>query len=262
MTPFLRWAGSKRQLLPVLSALVDSASRRYIEPFAGSACLFFRLGPKRAVLGDINRELILTYEQIKNDVSEVADELHQLRKCKAVYLKLRSANPSSLSPAARGARFIFLNRCCFNGLYRTNRSGEFNVPYGGERSGELPTRDILQECSLALQAAQLVCGDFEAVLKNVKAGDFVYLDPPFSVKARRVFNEYDASVFTGEQLCRLRGWMQTFANRRISFLVSYAVSDEATFLSNGFKSKEVTVRRNIAGFSKNRSQSKELLIWN
>src|SRR5438046_2135596 len=150
MKSFLRWAGSKRQLLPRIIPLIGSGYDRYVEPFAGSACLFFGLLPKRALLGDINQELMFTYRQVQRQATEVGRQLARMRKCKAAYLRLRSTDPAALGAATRAARFIFLNRCCFNGLYRTNQRGQFNVPYGGLKSGQIPTTTVLKQCAKAL----------------------------------------------------------------------------------------------------------------
>src|SRR5438105_4236280 len=128
MISFLRWAGSKRQLLPILTDLIGNDFSRYVEPFAGSACVFFDLMPDKALLGDINSELIRTYIEVKYRVTDVIEQLSEWRKSKKHYLELRLIDPGSLSRSARAARFIYLNRCCFNGLYRTNRQARFNVP--------------------------------------------------------------------------------------------------------------------------------------
>jgi DNA adenine methylase Dam len=130
--PFLRWAGSKRRLLPVLQTFWTKKHKRYVEPFAGSACLFFALNPPKAILGDLNPELIATYIEVKYRIGAVLKELKALRpEDKAEYLRLRGIDISTMSPAARAARFIYLNRYCFNGIYRTNLAGQFNVPYSG-----------------------------------------------------------------------------------------------------------------------------------
>jgi DNA adenine methylase len=262
MTPFLRWAGSKRQLLPSLTEIIGDNFERYVEPFAGSACVFFWLLPHRALLGDINPELMHTYVELKNRADSVIDELAGWRKSKKRYLELRAMDPQSLRPVTRAARFIYLNRCCFNGLYRTNREGRFNVPYGGKRSGTLPSAEVLRGASNALNKARLVTGDFTKSLQYAESGDFVYLDPPFSITAHRMFNEYDATQFGVEQLKRLRVEMEKLADRNIRFLVSYAASDEAMTLRRGFKFKTVAVRRNVAGFAANRRTAKEALIYN
>lgn len=259
---FLRWAGSKKQLLPVLSSYYDLGSDRYVEPFAGSACLFFNVQPKKAVLGDINSELILTYREVKYRLPQLLKELQLMRKDKHEYYKVRALDPKSLSSSRRAARFIYLNRFCFNGLYRTNGNGNFNVPYGGDKSGNIPSRDTLSMCSKLLKNVRLVSGDFDRVLTQVRFGDFVYMDPPFSVKSRRVFNEYDASIFRSTDVQRLRIWMEKLDDMKIPFLVSYAESAEAKFLRRGFHSKVVQVKRNIAGFIGSRSYSKEIVISN
>lgn len=260
--PFLRWAGSKRRLLPVLSSYWTKNHRRYLEPFAGSACLFFSLRPPRAILGDVNPELIGTYLEVKHRVNGVIQQLGMLRQSKRQYLALRSANPRNLSPSARAARFIYLNRFCFNGIYRTNLQGRFNVPYSGDRCGNLPGADLLRKCSRHIRRACLVNGDFERVLNHARRGDFVYMDPPFAVRARRVFREYDPSTFTLQDTLRLRLWMEKLAAARVSFVVSYAESEEAEILRKGFSCRRVAVRRNIAGFASNRALSNEVVISN
>jgi DNA adenine methylase len=246
----------------VLSSYWSNQYNRYVEPFAGSACLFFRLRPKQAILGDLNAELIATYREVKHRLPAVISALRKLKKSRIEYLKLRATEPLSLTPSARAARFIYLNRFCFNGLYRTNRSGQFNVPYGGDKSGNIPSESFLKNCSRFLKNAALFAGDFEKILKKVRSGDFVYMDPPFSVNARRVFNEYDAAIFGLEDLQRLRRWMEILAEMNIKFLVSYAECDEADFLRKGFHTEVVTVKRHIAGFTESRLYSNELLISN
>lgn len=261
--PFLRWAGSKRQLIPILSQYWDDRYSRYVEPFVGSASLFFSLSPSRALLGDINEELIATYRQVRNNVRPLLSGLKTLRKGRRNFLALRALDPASLTPTMRAARFIYLNRFCFNGIYRTNQLGQFNVPYGdGKRSGKIPSDDMLIHNSLSLQKAKLVVGSFETTLEKIKQGDFIYMDPPYSVKGKRVFNEYNASIFCTDDLKRLREWMIRLDKMKIDFLISYAESEEARFLSKGFHTKIITVRRNIAGFAANRKYAKELLISN
>jgi len=260
--PFLRWAGSKRRLVPILRSYWKPHYNRYLEPFAGSACLFFSLNTSKAILGDLNGELISTYLEVKYRVDALLDQLSKLHRSRHEYKKLRSLNPNELNSCARAARFIYLNRYCFNGLYRTNLRGKFNVPYGGEKSGSLPSVDLLRECSKRLMKTRLVAGDFGRVLLHARKGDFVYMDPPFAVGARRVFNEYHPDSFGGDDINRLRIWMEKLDKRGISFLVSYAESAEADLLSKGFTRRRVSVRRNIAGFAADRADSYEILISN
>jgi len=260
--PFLRWAGSKRRLLPTLRTFWRKDHKRYIEPFAGSACLFFSLQPRRAILGDLNSELISTYLEVKHRVDGVVRALARLRPAKVQYNWLRALNPDGLKPSIRAARFIYLNRFCFNGLYRTNLKGQFNVPYSGDRCGRLPSRDLLRKCSYQMRGTRLIDGDFERVLQLAERGDFIYMDPPFAVRGRRVFREYDPNTFTTDDIPRLRSWMDRLDAAGATFVVSYAESDEADLLRRGFAHQVVSVRRNIAGFSGHRSNSNEVLISN
>ena len=258
--PFLRWAGSKRQLLPALSLFwKDGDYKRYVEPFAGSACLFFDLQPRAAVLGDLNHELMHTYQEVRDNVEAVIECL-RVRKSKLRYLELRSQEPTALSSDERAARFIYLNRFCFNGLYRTNQQGQFNVPYSGRKTGRLPSPEHLRVCSVMLQKAKLVVGDFEKTVAKVRVGDFVYMDPPFQVAEKRTFNEYDKKTFGPDDLIRLRTCMEEFVNTGVGFLVSYADCREASVLKKDFHWTDVTVRRNIAGFVARRTSVPEVLI--
>lgn len=260
--PFLRWAGSKRQLVPTLSQFWRPTFLRYVEPFAGSACFFFAIRPRKALLGDINPELIATYIEVKYRFNRILPILERLRNDRQTYLRVRSLNLNRLDQATKAARFIYLNRFCFNGLYRTNAKGQFNVPYGGVKSGSLPSKALFTKCSRTLGSARLMCADFEKVLNRTEPGDFVYMDPPFTVRSKRIFNEYAPVLFSFKDLKRLRTCMETMASRKIRFVVSYADSEEADLLVKGFDYTTVTVRRNIAGFADSRRCSQEILISN
>lgn len=140
--------------------------------------------------------------------------------------------------------------------------GKFNVPYSGDRCGNLPKDELFQKCSIRLQIARFVRGDFEKVLDKATKGDLVYMDPPFAVRARPVFREYDPSTFTSDDIARLRKWIEKLNARRIHFVVSYAESDEADVLRKNFSCETVPVRRNIAGFVGSRIMTNEMVITN
>src|SRR5438874_2325341 len=168
--PFLRWAGSKRRLLPTLQTFWTSRHKRYVEPFVGSACLFFAIKPPKAILGDLNPELIATYIEVKYRITEVLKELKKLKpENKVEYLRLRATDTSRMTPPARAARFIYLNRYCFNGIYRTNLAGQFNVPYSGVRCGSIPQDKIFEKCASRLRNARFMNADFERVLEKAEA---------------------------------------------------------------------------------------------
>jgi DNA adenine methylase len=261
-TGILKWAGSKRKLLPILLDYFPDHYERYVEPFAGSACVYFAARPKYALLCDINEDLIATYIQLQKGVEGVIEALAGLLIGQEHYYRIRALDSSELSKPDQAARFIYLNRFCFNGLYRTNRNGQFNVPYGGQNSGNLPSPDVLRECSTALKNATLRAASFEDTLETVQSGDFVYIDPPYSIASRRIFNSYWHASFGSEELQSLRKWLCKMDRLGIPFLVSYGQSREAAILARGFRSRQVAVQRQIAGFASDRRQSRELLITN
>ncbi len=263
VAPLLRWAGSKRGLLPKLLPYWPATAKRYIEPFAGSAALFFAIAPKAAILNDVNQELIQTYRTVRGRSQQVAAALGPLPRGKRSYLKLRKANPGNMSAVDRAARFIFLNRYCFNGLYRTNEDGHFNVPYASKRTGQLPDREQLSRAAGCLRRAQLHSSDFETLLKaEARKGDFVYLDPPFAVANRRVFRQYGPQVFGLEDLERLATLLDVLDNRGVKFVVSYAYCTEALQYLSTWTQRKVLSYRNIAGFVTQRRRAAELIVSN
>lgn len=260
--PFLRWAGSKRQLVSSLVNYWTNEHARYVEPFVGSAQLFFKLEPEFAVLGDINEDLILMYETIRNKPTEVHSVFSQWANNEDQYYRIRAIEANGLGEIHRAARFIYLNRFCFNGLYRTNRHGQFNVPYGGHKCGLLPTVDDLTAASRLLKRASLICGDFEATLNDVKNKDFVYLDPPFVTTNKRVFGDYGPKLFQSEDVGRLGEALDRLDKVGATFVLSYADCREGRTLAETFVKRRVRTRRNIAGFANRRKVTNELLITN
>lgn len=260
--PLLRWAGSKRQLIPKLAPLFPRNFGTYFEPFTGSACVYFHLHPDKAVLGDINPELIETLIFVRDHPLKLARELGKLEVSKENYYKIRSIDPETLPAAQRSARFLFLNRHCFNGLYRTNLDGKFNVPYSPSKTGSLPTAEALSFYSEILKNADIKCVDFEDLVKNAKSGDFVYLDPPFHVSTRRVFREYSQGRFTQSDLERLGTLLNQLDSKGAKFLLSYAYGKDALEHFGGWNRKRLLTNRNIAGFAKHRRRSAEIVIRN
>lgn len=260
--PVLRWAGSKRKLLPVLMANAPCHYRRYIEPFAGSACLFFALKPDQAVLGDINAELLTTYRTLQAHPRRVSHGLRTLPRTKRAYYRLRALNPAVLSDVDRAARFIYLNRYCFNGVYRINRHGMFNVPRG-VRTGALPSDRDIYRCAIALRRAKLRHGDFANSLRDAGSGDFVYLDPPYTSTSRTTYGEYGYDCFSNDDLPRLVGRLVEIDQAGAQFLLSYAPTRALLgLLPPHWKVRNITVRRHIAGFARSRKIVREFLISN
>lgn len=158
---FLRWAGSKQKLLPILKKYWLDNSKRYIEPFMGSSQFFFSLDTQSAILSDINNDLVQTYLQVQKNPYPVYEILKKLKVNEREYYKIRSLNPSELGINQRAARFIYLNQLCFNGIYRTNLKGEFNVPFSGENPLKNFSLDLLVDVSKKLKVASIRCGDFQ-----------------------------------------------------------------------------------------------------
>ncbi len=260
--PFLRWAGSKRQLVGRLAEYWPGGRAKYIEPFAGSAHLFFQIEPRSAVLGDINSALMEVYEVVRDWPLALHEAFNAWANEEEQYYRVRAMDPNTLDKTVRAARLVYLNRFCFNGLYRTNGDGRFNVPYGGKRSGRLPSLVELEDASALLRQVKLVAGDFTTVLQEAGSGDFVYLDPPFSVQSRRVFREYDPASFGPADLKRMRAALVDLDSLGAIFLLSYADCAEGKLLAEGFHRSRVVTRRRIAGITDSRGTANELLVTN
>jgi DNA adenine methylase len=261
--PLLRWAGSKRLIIPKLKAYWNDDYKRYLEPFAGSAQLFFSIDPKRAILSDTNADLVNTYRTIQESPLKVYRKLENLPKGKKNYYAIRSLDKAKMGIIEQAARFIYLNRFCFNGLYRTNNAGVFNVPYSGYKTGDIPSWESFSESALKLSKAKFVCSDFEKVLaNNLREGDFVYLDPPYAVSNRRIFKQYNAQTFGLADLQRLSELTHHIDAIGANFVVSYAYCSEALNLFRDWNIQVISTQRYISGFGKFRKRAKELLVSN
>lgn len=262
IAPLLRWAGSKRKLIPELLKQTPSSFERYVEPFCGSACLFFALRPENAIISDLNPELIQTYVVLRDHPKLVFQAVSAMPRTKRFYYQLRRKKPGTLCDIDRAARFIYLNRNCFNGVFRTNRSGDFNVPRGS-RAGETPTQSHFLRCANALRRATLLCGDFAKTLNEITPGDFVYLDPPYAKEGARRRGEYGYASFDTPDLSRLKEYLDEIDKKGAVFLLSYAYCGEILRISSdSWSTRSLLVRRHVAGFDDRRAVVKELLISN
>ena len=261
MTSILRWAGSKRKLVKDLRRLAPPTFGRYLEPFAGSAVLFFELLPSRGVLGDLNPEVIATYAAIRDEPNEVSRCLLSIPKTSDAYYTLRAINPNVLAGVQRAARLIFLMKACFNGVYRTNREGFFNVPLGNKFFG-LPDGDAIDAASRALSKMDLVCGDFSKAIGSAVTGDFVYLDPPYS-DGTRFRGEYSyQGAFKSADLSRLIAACYELTKKNVRVLLSFKESEAVVDALDGWSLKRFEVTRSVAGFAHSRQSAREILIYN
>jgi DNA adenine methylase len=260
--PFLRWAGSKRQVVPILSEYWLSHHERYVEPFCGSSALFFLLAPASAVLSDSNADLIQFYKTVQVDPVTIWKGLHKLQRNRETYLRIRASHPTRLSETDRAIRFLYLNRNCFNGLYRTNRAGQFNVPFAPVGTGQIPTLAEFIASASQLERASLRNCDFGHTLRTVRTGDFVYLDPPYFVGSRRVFRDYGPKSFGESDIDRLGRHLDAIDARGATFLLSFADCADIKAIARNWDRRRIRVRRNIAGFAAHRRSAYELVISN
>jgi DNA adenine methylase len=221
--PFLKWAGGKRVLLPqILDVVPTPVSGRYFEPFLGGGALFFALGPNQARLSDLNGELMATYRAVRDHVDEVIEVLATLRNAQDDYYRIRAWNPRT--PARRAARFIYLNKTCFNGLYRENLFGQFNVPYGRHKYNTVVCdTEQLTTASQALQSTELRTLDFVDAVRPSTRGDLVYFDPPYITgHQNNGFIEYNARIFSWSDQRRLRAAALRLMDRGVKVVISNA----------------------------------------
>jgi DNA adenine methylase len=261
IVPIFRWAGSKRKSLEALTAFWSDRFGRYIEPFVGSACLFLKIKPKAAILADINSTLIQTYLTIRSHPLAVAEALYTIPRNSATYYDVRRKLNLTRNTIERAALFVYLNRNCFNGIYRTNQEGNFNVPFGADQ-GQYPRPCDFQTVARLLKNAKLISGDFGSTLRHLRRNDFVYLDPPFAATGVRTFIEYGKRSFTTNDLDRLSHHLDRIDSRGAFFLVSYADCARARAVAKNWNCREIQVRRHIAGFAAKRRMAGELLITN
>lgn len=259
--PFLKWVGGKRWFISNHADLIPEKFNRYIEPFLGSGAIFFHLKPRKAILGDINPDLIDTFLGVKKDWKNVIRNLqkHEKNHSKEYYYKIRKAMPRSL--ASKAARLIYLNRTCWNGLYRVNNQGFFNVPIGS-RSKIIRDDDDFQSISELLKKVKLYRSDFERLIDKAEVGDLVFVDPPYTVcHNNNAFVKYNENFFSWndqERLCEAL----IRAKRRGAFILSTNAYHKSVIqlYKGNFKTKQVVRFSTIASKISARSSYEELVI--
>jgi DNA adenine methylase len=263
-TPFVKWAGGKRLLIPNLLRHLPSieSGRRYLEPFLGGGAMFFALCPDRALLSDLNAELVEVFEAVRDDVDGVIEALRPMKNDEESYYAARSSRPRK--PTTRAARFIYLNKTCFNGLYRVNTKGEFNVPFGRHGSNLVVCDEPqLRAASRGLSGAEIEVSDFGPIARRARAGDLVYFDPPYTTAhTNNGFIEYNQRVFSWEDQRRLAKVALGLVKRGVRVAISNADHPAITALytDSRFEVHRITRASTMAGNSKHRFSATELLI--
>ena len=259
--PFLKWAGSKRAIIQYLLDRIPCSFNNYYEPFLGSGALFFALNPSNAFLSDINEELINTYIQVQNNVGDLINKLKNMQYNKIVYEKTKLSTYNN--PIDKAVRFIYLNKTCWNGLYRVNSKGEFNVPMGRYKNPVICDVNLLKKASEQLKTVNIFNSDFNIILKNAKKNDFVYLDPPYTTSHKNNgFIEYNSKLFSIEDQHSLQKIVINLTKIGCKVLMSNADHKFIRDLYKGFKITSFHRRSNIAADIKKRGFVSEVLISN
>ena len=261
--PFVKWAGGKRQLLKELLKRVPGTFNTYHEPFVGGGALFFSLCPAAAILGDANLRLMRTYKAVQQQVDAVTAELRGMPASKEFFLAQRQRPIDEASDAEVAAWFIYLNRTAYNGLYRVNRRGHFNVPFGRYENPTICDEDNLRACAAVLSMASLCpAEDFESVLERAEAGDFVYFDPPYiPVSANSSFTRYTPEQFRLADHRRLRDTALELKRRGVHVLLSNsAAPDVLSLYEKGFKIEMLRASRAVNSNPDGRGKVFETLI--
>lgn len=259
--PLFRWAGGKRALLKHLLQLVPHDFNNYYEPFVGAGALYFALQPSAAVLSDSNQELINCYEQVRDHTEEVICCLSALQNTEEEYYRIRDWLPTGAIP--RAARFLYLASLSFNGIYRVNSEGKFNVPYSNRQGAIVCDATRIRTVGAALAKAQLRCCDFADSLASAAAGDLIYLDPPYTVAhGNNGFIEYNAKIFSWSDQERLAKLALELVERGCTVLVSNADHSSILDLYQKFRVMKVTRNSSIAASASNRKHVTECIFYN
>lgn len=266
-TPFLKWAGGKSQLLQAFKPFLPARFHNYFEPFLGGGAVYFHLRSTRGLfpsfLSDLNQELIETYRAVRDFPEELIAHLSLHVNDKDYFYALRAADTGKMTPVERAARLIFLNKTCFNGLYRVNRQGHFNVPFGAYKNPNTCNRELINECSKALQAAKLSCAPFTEVLEQARAGDFVYFDPPYQpISTTSSFTSYTSTAFTQADQARLANLVKELDRKGVLVMVSNSDNALIHELYSSLNIHTVLASRAINCKGKGRGRISELVITN
>jgi DNA adenine methylase len=264
--PFLKWAGGKRQLLPQLLHYVPENYGTYLEPFVGAGALFFALPPHKSEISDINPELINAYLQIQKAPDEILQFLATYHNEETFFYAIRSKDAAEMGKAERAARLIYLNRTCFNGLYRENKSGKFNVPFGRYVNPKFYDPDLIHAVSGFLQGVKIYEKDFSWVEDKAKPGDFVYFDPPYHpLSSTSSFTSYSKGNFSAEDQTRLRDTFIRLTQSNVHCLLSNSHCDFILDLyadKRYFTIETIMASRNINSKADGRGKIKEVIIHN
>ncbi len=265
--PIVKWVGGKRQLMFELLKNMPKSYNRYFEPFIGGGALFFELQPQNAYISDVNEELINLYSIVKNNVEDLILDLSKHEVSKDYFLDLRNVDRTpdyeNWSDVQKASRFIFLNRTCFNGLYRVNSQGQFNVPFGNYKNPRIIDEQNLYNCSKLLQNTEIKNADFMAILDEVRKGDFVYFDPPYvPLNETSSFTSYTKDGFDIDMQFKLRDLCDELDSRGVMFMLSNSDTKIVNELYENYNIKKVFASRAINANGNGRGKITEVIVRN
>ncbi|WP_019505406.1 DNA adenine methylase [Pleurocapsa sp. PCC 7319] len=265
--PFIKWVGGKRKLLTELEKRVPSDFSAYFEPFMGGAALFWQLKPKPAILIDINQELVNAYRCVQQDVEALIVDLQKHHYDQKYYYQIRNSDRTSdyasWSNIQRASRFIYLNKTCFNGLYRVNSKGQYNVPFGRYKNPKIVDIENLRACSLALKDIEILTDSFLSIESKITKGDFVYFDPPYiPLNTTSSFTGYSSQGFDTETQIALRDLCLRLNKKGVRFMLSNSAAPLVFDLYSEFQIELVDMPRSINSKGDKRGKIKEVLITN
>ncbi len=265
--PIVKWVGGKRQLMFELLKNMPKSYNRYFEPFIGGGALFFELQPENAYISDMNEELVNLYSVVRDNVYELIRDLRKHEVSKEYFLEIRNIDRTSeyknLSNIHRASRFIYLNRTCFNGLYRVNSQGQFNVPFGNYKNPRIVDENNLLNCSELLEKTEIKCADFSDILTKVKKGDFVYFDPPYvPLNETSSFTSYTKDGFDMDMQSKLREVCDELDSMGVMFMLSNSDTKFVNELYSNYEIKKVFASRVVNANAEGRGKITEVLVRN
>ncbi len=261
--PFVKWAGGKGQVLEELKSRVPLRYGRYYEPFVGGGALFFASSPEQAVLSDKNPFLVNAYLIVRDDPEGLALSLKKHRADRDYYYAMREVDPATLSDVERASWFLYLNRTCYNGLWRVNRNGKFNVPFGRYQNPRILDKDNLGKASFALRRAAILCADFTLALEGVEKGDFVYLDPPYHpLGGTSDFTGYVKDGFGPSDQERLAKAFHKLTATGVMAMLSNSDTELVRRLYSGFIVETIQAKRPVNCRADRRGAVNEVIVRN
>ena len=273
VTPVVKWVGGKRQLLPEIKKYAPKKFNTYFEPFVGGGAVLFELQPNQAIVNDINKELINVYSVIQNNVDELIETLsnqNEYSNTSDCYYRVRELDRepkkyNKLTGIERAARILYLNKTCYNGLYRVNSMGEFNSPFGSYKNPNIVNEVTLKAVSKYFNEYNIkfLNGDFEKVLKTAKKGDFVYFDPPYApISKTSNFTGYNENGFGENEQIRLKEVCDSLNKKGVKFLLSNSDCEFIRDLYRDYNIATIKAKRAINSNGNNRGAISEVLIRN